>query len=80
MGFVRTRRTPIDRRRSCVHGHAVPRETFQLGALKVQDRKIQDWKTRGTENAELENVGPNRRGGKGGTGKRGNIMCMGSEM
>ena len=32
------------------------------------------------ENAGLENVGPNRRGGKGGTGKRGNIMCMGSEM
>jgi len=61
------------------------RETFQLGALKVQDRKIQDWKKRGTENAGLEksgleNVGPNRRGGKGGTGKRGNIMCMGSEM
>jgi len=35
---------------------------------------------RGTENAGLENVGPNRRGVKGGTGKRGNIMCMGSEM
>jgi len=32
------------------------------------------------ENAGLENVGPNRRGGKGRTGKRGNIMCMGSEM
>jgi len=47
----------------------------------------------GLEKSGLENVGPNRRGGKdgktrdqismggkGGTGKRGNIMCMGSEM
>jgi len=39
----------------------------------------------GTENAGLEksgpeNVGPNRSRGKDGTGKRGNIMCMGSEM
>jgi len=36
--------------------------------------------TGGLEKSELENVGPNRRGGKGGTGKRGNIMCMGIEM
>jgi len=32
--------------------------------------KSQDWKT-------LEEIS---RGGKGGTGKRGNTMCMGSEM
>ena len=33
----------------------------------------------GMENAGLENVGPNRMAGKGRTGKRGNIVCMGSE-
>ena len=36
--------------------------------------------TCGLEKSELENVGPNRRGGKDGTGKRGNSMCMGIEM
>ena len=41
---------------------------------------IGDAENAGLENAGLENVGPNRRGGKGRTGKRGNIMCMGSEM
>ena len=39
-----------------------------------------DAENAGLENAGLENVGPNRRGGKGRTGKRGNIMCMGSEI
>ena len=39
-----------------------------------------DAENAGLENAGLENVRPNRRGGKGRTGKRGNIMCMGSEM
>ena len=39
-----------------------------------------DAENAGLENAGLENVGPNRRSGKGRTGKRGNIMCMGSEM
>ena len=39
-----------------------------------------DSENAGLENAGLENVGPNRRSGKGRTGKRGNIMCMGSEM
>ena len=39
-----------------------------------------DAENAGLENAGLENVGPNRRGGKGRTGKRGKIMCMGSEM
>ena len=39
-----------------------------------------DAENAGLENAGLENAGPNRRGGKGRTGKRGNIMCMGSEM
>jgi len=34
----------------------------------------------GVEKTGLENAGPNFRGGKGGTGKRGNITCMGSEM
>jgi len=33
-------------------------------------------KTRELEKSGLENVGPNRRGGKGGTEKRGNIMCI----
>jgi len=42
----------------------------KLGGLKMQDWKMQDWKTRDQIS----------RGGKGGTGKRGNIMCMGSEM
>jgi len=54
------------------------------GTLKTRDWKTQDWKTwdqiAGVENAGLENVGPNRTSGKGRTGKRGNIMCMGSEM
>ena len=39
-----------------------------------------DAENAGLENARLENVGPNRRSGKGRTEKRGNIMCMGSEM
>jgi len=39
-----------------------------------------DAENAGLENAGLENTGPNRRGGKGRTGKRGSIMCMGSEM
>jgi len=34
----------------------------------------------GLEKSRLENVGPNRSGGKDGTGKHGNIMRMGSEM
>jgi len=41
---------------------------------------VGDAENAGLENAGLENTGPNRRGGKGRTGKRGNIMCMGSEM
>ena len=32
-----------------------------------------------TENTGMENAGPNRVGGNRRTGKRGNIMCMGSE-
>jgi len=39
-----------------------------------------DAENAGLEKAGLKNTGPNRRGGKGRTGKRGNIMCMGSEM
>ena len=39
-----------------------------------------DAENAGLENAGLQNVGPNRRSGKGRTGKRGNIVCMGSEM
>ena len=31
------------------------------------------------DNTGLENVGPNRKGGKYRTGKHGNIVCMGSE-
>ena len=56
----------------------------ETGTLKTRDGKTQDWKTwdqiEGVEKAGLENVGSNRRSGKGRTGKRGNIMCMGSEM
>ena len=33
----------------------------------------------GLENAVQENGGPNGRGGKRGTGKHGNIVCMGSD-
>ena len=33
----------------------------------------------GLENAGQENGGPNGRGGKRGTGKHGNIVCMGSD-
>ena len=40
------------------------------GTLKTRDWKSQDWKTRDQIS----------RGGKVGTGKRGNIICMGSEM
>jgi len=50
-----------------------------LGTLKTRDWKTWD-QIAGVEKAGLENTGPNRRGGKGRTGKRGNIMCMGSEM
>ena len=56
-----------------------------VGLLKVWIRAEHnildgDAENAGLENAGLENVGPNRRSGKGRTGKRGNIMCMGSEM
>jgi len=33
----------------------------------------------GLENAGLENAGPNLQGGKGRTGKHGNIICIGSK-
>jgi len=53
---------------------------WPLVALKFRKRGYGDAENAGLENAGLENVGPNRRGGKGRTRKRGNIMCMGSEM
>ena len=45
-----------------------------VGMLKTRNQIA------GVEKAGLENKGPNCRGGKGRTGKRGNVMCMGSEM
>jgi len=54
--------------------------TVVIGAVRRTIYPVGDAENAGLENAGLENVGPNRRSGKGRTGKRGNIMCMGSEM
>jgi len=49
-------------------------------SMQKDGRPVGDAENAGLENAGLENVGPNHKSGKGRTGKRGNITCMGSEM